>query len=484
MAFAAPTTVLAQQHTRLLARRFAGFGIEIAHLSRLTRPAEAKRVREGLKSGEIRIVVGTHALCAKGVEFRDLGLVIADEEQRFGSRQKEGLRRLGADAHLLTMTATPIPRTLQASFVGLNDLSIVATPPVLRQPVQTVLAPFDEDRVREALERERRRGGQSFVVCPRVEDIKPMRERLTRLVPDLSVSVVHGQLPAEEIDERMLAFTEGDGDILLATNIIESGLDVPAANTLIVWRPDRFGLAQLHQLRGRVGRGSRRGVVYLMCEENASLAPETERRLRTLEAMNRLGAGFQVSARDLDLRGAGDLLGDEQAGHLQLVGLSLYRHFLERALLVAEGKPVRDEWTPDVALGIAGRIPADYVPDAETRLNLYAEIDRVRDPAALETVGRDIEDRFGPPPAAARSLLRLADLRLRCYEVGVGRLAAGPKGIAAVFRTRKAADVVRAAAVPDGWRWVDNKLVYPVTSTSVKERFTAAARLLETIETV
>ena len=482
VAIVAPTTVLAQQHMRTVQRRFAGFGVEVAHLSRLSTPAEARRVKAGLADGSIHIVVGTHAVGGKGVSFADLGLMVIDEEQRFGAKQKETLRGLGKDAHLLTLTATPIPRTLQASFVGLNALSIVATPPVLRQPIQTVLAPFEDERVREALEREKRRGGQSFVVCPRVEDIDPMRKRLARIVPDLELAVVHGQLPAEEVDDTMLRFTEGHGDVLLATNIIESGLDVPAANTMIVWHPDRFGLSQLHQLRGRVGRGTRRGVAYLLTEPGQSLSPETERRLRTLEALNRLGAGFEISARDLDMRGAGELLGEEQAGHLQLVGLALYRHVLGRALTVASGGAVLDEWRPDVALGVAGRIPADYVPDEETRLNLYAEIDRAHDRASLDELAANIEDRFGKPPAATRTLLKLAEMRVRCAELGIQKMAAGPKGIAATFRTKDDAKLGADARLPKDWKWTDMKLVYPIATQTVSERFEAATHLLDRVD--
>ncbi|MBB3998262.1 DEAD/DEAH box helicase [Aureimonas pseudogalii] len=482
VAIVAPTTVLAQQHARSFAKRFAGFGLEVAYLSRQSGAKEAQQIRERLRSGEIQIVVGTHSLCGKGIAFDDLGLVAIDEEQRFGAAQKTALRNLVEGAHSLTLTATPIPQTLQASFVGLNELSVIATPPVLRQPIQTVLSEFDGDLVKEALERERRRGGQSFVVCPRVEDIQPMADRLRALVPELDVAIVHGQLAADEVDETMLRFTEGDGDILLATNIIESGLDVPAANTMIVWRPDRFGLAQLHQLRGRVGRGSRRGVAYLMTEKDVRLPPETERRLRTLEAMNRLGAGFQISARDLDLRGAGDLLGEEQAGHLQLVGLTLYRHFLTRALLVAEGKPVPDDWVPEIALGVAGRIPQAYVPDDETRINLYAEIDHVRDRASLDMLKLDIVDRFGALPRAAKVLLKLAELRIRCFELGIQKLAAGPKGIAATFRTNEGAKAATRRPVPTDWRWCDRKLVYPIETKGTAERLNAAVTLLNRVD--
>ncbi|KQQ85588.1 DEAD/DEAH box helicase [Aureimonas sp. Leaf324] len=481
-AIIAPTTVLAQQHTRAALRRFRSLGIEVAHLSRLTAPDEAKRVKAGLKSGEIRLVVGTHALCAEDIAFKDLALVVIDEEQRFGARHKSRLRALAPGGHVLTMTATPIPRTLQASFVGLNDISVIATPPVLRRPIRTILAPFDDDVVRDALQREKRRKGQSFVVCPRVEDIAPMADRLKALVPELEVAVVHGKLPVETIDEVMLRFGEGGGDVLLATNIIESGLDVPAANTMIVWRPDRFGLAQLHQLRGRVGRGSRRGTAFLLTDPAVELGETARSRLQTLERLSGLGAGFTISTRDLDLRGAGELLGEEQAGHLQLVGLSLYRHLIERALVVAEGKPVADDWTPDIVLGASGSIPADYVPDPAARINLYSRIDRLRERSSLELLVEEIGDRFGPIPAETKILLKAAELRLRCRELGVQKLASGPKGTAAAFRTKDDAARHEGLKLPAGWKWNDTKLVSPKGGETVAERFVAARSLLETID--
>ncbi len=482
VAIVAPTTVLAQQHTRSAAKRFHALGIEVAHLSRLTSASDAKRIKDGLKSGEIRVVVGTHALCSSTIDFADLGLVVIDEEQRFGTKQKEALRRMAQDRHILTMTATPIPRTLQASFVGLNEISVIATPPTLRRPTRTVLAEFDDNLVRDALMRERRRGGQSFVVCPRVEDIEPMAERLRALVPDLAVAVAHGKLAPDVVDETMFDFSKGRGDVLLATNIIESGLDVPAANTMIVWRPDRFGLAQLHQIRGRVGRGSRRGVVYLLMESGQTLGENTERRLRTLEAMSSLGAGFAISARDLDLRGAGELLGDEQAGHLQLVGLGLYRHLLERALIVAEGRQAPDDWTPDVAIGAIGSIPAEYIPDPAARINLYSRIDQVRERSTLELLIEEITDRFGAIPRETKILLKLAELKLRCRELGLQKLASGPKGTAITFRTRAQADAARKLGCPAGWKWNEAKLVAPIAASKLSERFVAARQVLDTIE--
>ncbi|RIY01463.1 DEAD/DEAH box helicase [Aureimonas flava] len=481
-AIVAPTTVLAKQHTRTALRRFRAMGVEVAHLSRLTSPDEAKRIRAGLASGEIRLVVGTHALCGDGVAFRDLALMVIDEEQRFGARHKARLRNLAKGGHVLTMTATPIPRTLQASFVGLNDISVIATPPILRRPIRTVLQPFDEGLVRDALLREKRRQGQSFVVCPRVEDIEPMAERLRALVPELEVLVVHGKLPAETIDEVALSFGEGGGDVLLATNIIESGLDVPAANTMIVWRPDRFGLAQLHQLRGRVGRGSRRGTAYLLTDPEADLGEAAAKRLQTVERLSGLGAGFTISTRDLDLRGAGELLGEEQAGHLQLVGLSLYRHLIERALAVAEGKPVPDDWTPDIVMGASGSIPAEYVPDPAARINLYSRIDRLRDRSGLELLVEEIDDRFGPIPTQAKILLKAAELRLRCRELGIQKLASGPKGTAATFRTRDDAARYEARRLPQGWKRAETKLVSPKGGETTAERFVAARELLDAID--
>ncbi|WP_200840824.1 DEAD/DEAH box helicase, partial [Geminicoccus flavidas] len=339
VAVAAPTTVLARQHARTFARRFAHLGIEVALLSRLVKPAEARKVKAGLADGSIRLVIGTHALAARGVRFAQLGLLVIDEEQRFGAAQKAKLRALAqGGGHVLTMTATPIPRTLQASLVGLQELSLITTPPVQRQPIRTQLQPFDEAVVRDALLYERQRGGQSFVVCPRIEDIAPMAERLARIVPELRTVVVHGKLPADEVDAAMVGFAEGEGEILLATNIIESGLDVPRANTMLVWRPERFGLAQLHQLRGRVGRGSRSATALLLTDPEHPPAPAAEKRLRTLEALDRLGAGFAISARDLDLRGAGDLIGEEQAGHVTTLGLGLYQHLLDQALRHVRGE--------------------------------------------------------------------------------------------------------------------------------------------------
>jgi len=476
-ALIAPTTVLARQHAEILRRRFGRFGVEVAQLSRLVAPAEAKRVKAGLADGTIRLVVGTHALAGSGVRFADLGLTVIDEEQRFGARMKADLRRLAEGGHVLTLTATPIPRTLQAALVGLQSLSVLATPPALRQPVRTVVAPFDADAVREALIREHRRSGQSFVVCPRIEDIAPMAERLRALVPGLDILVAHGDLKPSAMDEVMVRFAEGDGDVLLATAIVESGLDVPRANTMLVWDAARFGLAQLHQLRGRVGRGQRRGTVHLLSDPAEPPPAAALQRLRALEALDRLGAGFAVSARDLDLRGAGDLVGEDQAGHAKLVGLGLYQHLLHLALTAAKGGRAED-WSPEIALGLPSRIPADYVPEPEIRLSLYTRLLRLREPEAIEALAGEVEDRFGTAPAPVLALFDLARLRAACCELGVARLRGGPQGVAADLRPDRP---LAALAVEDGIVLREGRVVWKRPCPDAAACAALAADLLDRI---
>ncbi|WP_445502880.1 transcription-repair coupling factor [Microvirga sp. G4-2] len=481
VAVVAPTTVLARQHLRIFQRRFTGLDMEIAHLSRLVTPAEARVVKKGLADGSIRIVVGTHALVGKGIKFKDLGLVIIDEEQRFGTAHKNKLRELGRGGHVLTLTATPIPRTLQSSLVGLQDISIIATPPARRQPVRTFLSAFDPATVREVLMREKRRAGQSFVVCSRIEDIEPMREQLARLVPELELIVAHGQMPPEKTDEAMVRFADGEGDVLLATNIIESGLDVPRANTMLVWRADRFGLAQLHQLRGRVGRGRIRGAAYLLTEPDQVLPKATEKRLRTLEALDRLGAGFAISAQDLDQRGAGSLLGEEQAGHIKLVGADLYQHMLRRAL---RGESIEDAWSPELNIGLMGAIPESYINDPETRVNLYARISRLDPLESVEDLEAEIEDRFGALPQSLQNLISLAELKQLCLRLGIARIDAGPQAIALTFRSGSA-DVIPLNKVLEAstgeLRWSGERLILARSIEEPTERLKPIRALLESL---
>jgi transcription-repair coupling factor (superfamily II helicase) len=479
VAVVAPTTVLVRQHVETFERRFEGQGIKIGHLSRLVAPAEAKAVKAGLADGSIRIVIGTHALAGRGMRFNDLGLVVIDEEQRFGAAHKAKLRSLAEDTHALTLTATPIPRTLQAALVGLQDLSVIATPPSQRQPIRTFTIPYDDATVREALMREKRRGGQSFFVCPRIEDIGPIAKRLTDLVPELETVVIHGEMPADAIDQAMVGFADGKGDVLLATNIIESGLDVPGANTMLVWRPDRFGLAQLHQLRGRVGRGRVRGVAYLLTDPANKLARSTRKRLETLESLDRLGAGFAISARDLDQRGAGDLFGEDQAGHMKLIGVSLYQHLLTRALAQARGETQAEEVRPELNIDAPGYIPVDYVPEPEVRINLYARLARLADEEEVGAIEEEIRNRFGPPPPAVERLAALARLREQCRLEGVSRIDAGPQAIALTFTAADHDAIKRAIARSEGaLAWRNDRLMWSRSSSSPEERLAHAGKLL------
>ncbi|MHA0316977.1 TRCF domain-containing protein [Sphingomonas melonis] len=433
VALAAPTTVLARQHLDSFTQRFAGTDIVVAGLSRLSTAAEARRVKAGLKDGSIHIVIGTGAIAGKGVAYRDLALVIVDEEQRFGAADKAKLQALsagdGSAGHVLTLSATPIPRTLQAALVGLRQLSVIATPPARRQPIRTAVSAFAPETLRAALLRERARGGQSFVVVPRIADMAPLADQLAKLVPELELLQAHGKMPAAEIDEAMVRFGRGDGDVLLATNIIEAGLDVPRANTMAIVHADRFGLAQLHQLRGRVGRGHRRGQVLLFTDGEHAIAPRTLKRLRTLEAFDRLGAGFAISGRDLDMRGAGDLLGETQAGHMRLIGVELYQQLLEGALRTARGETV-ERWTPELHLGLEGQLPADWIPDEDLRLSLYARLARLRDVEDVEAFEEELRDRFGDVPDAAMRLIALARVRELARAHGVARIDAGPAAVA------------------------------------------------------
>ncbi|MEH3101546.1 TRCF domain-containing protein [Sphingomonas adhaesiva] len=452
VAVAAPTTVLARQHLETFAARFDGTGIVVAGLSRLSTPAEKRRVKAGLKDGSIHIVVGTGAVAAKGVAYANLSLVVIDEEQRFGAADKDRLRALSA-GHVLTLSATPIPRTLQAALIGLQQLSVIATPPARRQPIRTAVGAFDPETVRAALLREKSRGGQSFVVVPRIEDMATLADTLATLVPELEVLQAHGKMPAGDIDEAMVRFGGGGGDVLLATNIIEAGLDVPRANTMVIWRADRFGLSQLHQLRGRVGRGNRRGQVLLLTDPAHDIAARTLKRLRTLEAFDRLGAGFAISARDLDMRGAGDLLGETQAGHMKLIGIDLYQQLLEAGLRTARGETV-ERWTPDLRLGIAGCLPAAWIPEEELRVTLYARLARLADAAALGAFEEELEDRFGTIPPEAATLLAIARIRAEAHAAGIARIDAGPAAIALTLRDDATLDTAAAGLERRDDRWL------------------------------
>lgn len=453
---AAPTTVLARQHLETFKRRFMGTGVQVGHLSRLASPAEAKAVKKGLKSGEIGIVVGTHALASEALEFDNLSLTIIDEEHRFGAKMKEALQQ-GAP-HRLVMTATPIPRTLQSALIGIQDVSVIASPPSRRRPIRTFLTDFDGGAVRTALLREKQRSGQSFVVVPRIDDMPAMADELARLVPELTVRSAHGQMGVAEIDDAMVGFADGDGDVLLATNIIETGLDVPRANTMIISKPELFGLAQLHQLRGRVGRSRAQGFAYLLTDPASEISTATRARLGTLEAFDRLGAGFAISAHDLDLRGSGDLLGDEQAGHMKLIGSALYQSLLEQAVRAARGER-NVEPLPAPRIDPDAGFPETYIPEPAIRINLYARLARVTSAAEADAVEDEIADRFGPLPDEVTALLAETRVVALAAEAGVTKIVSGPKATALTVASEWL-DAAQAKAPDNEHRhWIDNRLV-------------------------
>ena len=451
VAIAAPTTVLVRQHLEVFRKRFADSGIVVAGLSRLSGAAEKKAAKAGLADSSIGIVIGTAAVAGRGVDYRDLALVVIDEEQRFGAADKAKLRGLSDGCHILTLTATPIPRTLQTALAGSQEVSLIITPPVRRQPIRTSAGAFEPVRVRTALIREKARGGQSFVVVPQIEDMAGMRRPLSALVPEPSFREAHGKMAPADIDTAMVAFAGGDGDVLLATNIIEAGLDVRRANTMIVWRADRFGRAQLHQLRGRVGRGSRRGQMLLLTDPAHEIPPRTLKRLRTLETFDRLGAGFDISARDLDVRGAGDRLADAQAGQVKRIGVDLYHNLLEAALRTARGEIV-DDWTLELNLGVAGNLPENWIPDVDVRQPLYERLARLTAIDAIDQFEAELEDRFGALPEAALTLLAVARVRLQARAARIARINAGPAAIVLTPHAGFAGDAAAMRLVEKGDR--------------------------------
>jgi transcription-repair coupling factor (superfamily II helicase) len=429
VAIAVPTTVLARQHVATFRRRFGPLGIEVRDLSRATSAAETRETKEGLRRGKIKVVIGTQSLGSKDVKFAGLGLVIIDEEQHFGAAEKQKLSALAKGAHTLWMSATPIPRTLAAGLAGFRDLSVIATPPVHRLPIATRVAPLSDAAIVAALWREQRRHGQSFLICPRIQDLAPMLARVQSAAPELRVVCLHGKLPADEMDDRMMSFVEGEADVLLATNIVESGLDIPRANTIVVCWPEKFGLAQLHQLRGRVGRGGTRAFAHLLTE---SASEQSEKRLAVLEEFSRPGAGFAISERDLDLRGAGDLFSDRQSGHVQVFGPVLYSHLLKRAAEKSDDGSA-DFWVPDLNLPISDRLPSDYMQSEAVRLEVYGRIARCRNEDDLEDLEDEVGRRFGKPPPVAQDFFAAARLRLACKRLGIVKLDVGPEAIAATF---------------------------------------------------
>ncbi|CAA9503864.1 MAG: Transcription-repair coupling factor [uncultured Sphingomonas sp.] len=436
VALVCPTTLLARQHYSNFVERMKGFPIEVGRLSRLVPANEARQVRDGLESGHVDIVIGTHAILAKGVKFKKLGLVIVDEEQRFGVTHKERLKALKHDVHMLTLTATPIPRTLQMAMSGLRELSVIQTPPVDRLATRTYVTPWDPIVVREALLREHYRGGQSYFVVPRVADLPDMEDWLREEVPEVKFISAHGQLSPTEVEERMSAFYDRKYDVLLSTTIVESGLDIPSANTLIVHRADRFGLAQLYQLRGRVGRSKTRAYAYLTTPPDRQITETAEKRLQVLANLDSLGAGFQLASHDLDIRGAGNLLGDEQSGHIKEVGFELYQSMLEEAIMdVKSGGTEKreEEFSPQINVEAPIMIPEDYVPDLDLRMGLYRRLGELEDARGVEEFAAELIDRFGPLPDETQNLLQVVETKINCRRARIAKLDAGVRGAVVTF---------------------------------------------------
>jgi transcription-repair coupling factor (superfamily II helicase) len=489
VAVVVPTTLLARQHFKTFSDRLRGYPVHIGQASRLVSAAELARVKKGVADGQIDIVIGTHALLGKTVKFKDLGLIVVDEEQHFGVAHKEKLKQLRAEVHVLTLTATPIPRTLQLALSGVREMSIIATPPVDRLAVRTFVAPFDPIVVREALLRERYRGGQSFYVCPRIEDLAETKAFLDKTVPEVRVAVAHGQMPSTVLEDVMAAFYDGKFNVLLSTSIVESGLDIPTANTLIVHRADMFGLSQIYQLRGRVGRAKLRAYALLTLPAKRRITPQAERRLKVLQSLDTLGAGFQLASHDLDIRGAGNLLGEEQSGHIKEVGYELYQQMLEEAVLSLKAGisgPVADKWSPQITIGTPVLIPEDYVADLPVRLALYRRLSEIEDERDIEAFAAELVDRFGPLPEEVEYLLQVVSIKSLCRRANVERIEVGPKGAVLSFRDNIFLNpeglIAYIGKYPEGARVrPDMKVVFFEEWETPSQRLKGAAGILRTL---
>ncbi|HEX4979423.1 MAG TPA: transcription-repair coupling factor, partial [Acidimicrobiales bacterium] len=418
-----PTTLLAQQHFQTFGERYAGYPVRVEVISRFLTPAQAKKVLEGCADGSVDVVIGTHRLLSNDVTFKDLGLLVVDEEQRFGVQHKEQIKKLRADVDVLTLTATPIPRTLEMSLTGIRDLTLLNTPPAERQPILTYVGEYDERPVAEAIRRELLREGQVFFVHNRVRDIEHAAQRLKELVPEARVAVAHGQMDEGSLEKVVLDFWEGAYDVLVCTTIIESGIDMPTVNTLVVDRADRLGLGQLHQLRGRVGRAGQRAYAYLFFPPDSQLSEEAYERLKTIGEHTELGSGFKIAMRDLEIRGAGNLLGENQSGHIAAVGYDLYVQMVAESVAELKGEELREPAEVKLDLPVDANLPKDYVEREELRLEAYRRLAAVETHAEVDDIEREWLDRYGPIPEPAVSLLEVAHLRAEAHRVGVREVA-------------------------------------------------------------
>ena len=484
VALVTPTTLLARQHGKLFKERFKGFPIQIGILSRMTPAKNAAIIKQDIADGTCQMVIGTHALLSKSMAFNNLGLLIVDEEQHFGVAQKEQLKKMRGDMHVLTLSATPIPRTLQMALSGVREMSLIATPPVDRLAVRTFVGPWDSIILREAILREKQRGGQIFVVCPRIKDMQKMFDRITKLVPEASILSAHGQMNPLELDKVMTDFADAKADVLLSTHIVESGIDISTANTMIIHRADMFGLSQLYQLRGRVGRGKQRAYAYLTTDPQITLTNQAKRRLEVMQTLDKLGAGFSLASYDMDIRGAGNLLGDEQSGHVKEVGVELYQDMLRQAVALSksgtsenkkESDVSEDNWSPLISIGTDVLIPDSYIKDLTVRLSLYRKIASVYDLASLQDIKMELTDRFGPIPDKVKNLLQIVELKQISKNINIAKIDAGNKGFSVQFRHNSFANPERLIA------WIasqkdrvqlraDHKLVIKQDLTDVTKR--------------
>lgn len=488
VAVVVPTTLLARQHYKNFKSRFEGFPLKVVQLSRLCSSKELKKNREGLENGTIDIVIGTHAVLSQSVKFRDLGLLIIDEEHHFGVKHKERLKELKNDVHVLTLSATPIPRTLQFSLIGIKELSLIATPPIDRLAVRTFVAPFDSLSIKETLLREYHRGGQSFFVCPHIADLVYIQEFLQKKVPELKFAVAHGQMPSTQLEDIMNAFYDGMYDVLLSTSIVESGLDIPSANTIIVYKADKFGLAALYQLRGRVGRAKQRGYALFTFSPNKLLTKDAEKRLNILQTIEGLGGGFQLASFDMDIRGAGNLLGEEQSGHIKEVGYELYQQMLEESILQLRDNEnlIEEKWSPQINLGTSVFISEQYVSDMQLRLNLYQRLAKLEELNEIEALGAEMIDRFGPIPIETENLLKTIYIKSLCKKNNIEKLDASEKGIIIIFKDNKyhAPDALLAYLAKLGssvnFR-ADQSIFFAKQSTSFQDRIIFTIKILKNL---
>ncbi|MCK5297056.1 MAG: transcription-repair coupling factor [Alphaproteobacteria bacterium] len=490
VAIIAPTTLLVRQHFKTFKERFAGLPLRVEQLSRLVTPKNAKEVKQGITEGSVDIVIGTHALLAKTISFCSLGLLVIDEEQNFGVAHKERMKSLKSDVHVLTLTATPIPRTLQLALTGVKEMSVITTPPVDRLAIRTFVLPFDPVVVREAILRERFRGGQTFFVCPRVADIDKVVVRLNKLIPDIRIAVAHGQMPPTQLEEIMNDFADAKYDLLVSTNIIESGIDMPSVNTMIIHRSDMFGLAQLYQLRGRIGRSKNRAYAYLTLPEKKRITKTAEKRLHVMQTLDSLGAGFNLASYDMDIRGAGNLLGDEQSGHIKEVGIELYQQLLEEAVKAAKSgageEAKEDEWYPQITTGVPVLIPEKYISDLGVRLALYRRISGLSEQNEIEALAAELIDRFGELPEEVENLLEIIAIKGSCRVANVEKVDVGPKGVVVTFHKNlfpNPAGLVEFISKQYGTVKIkpDHKLVYMRLWKEPKRQVAGLRKLIENL---